>query len=153
MRDAAPFSRRAAVGAVVGFMAVLALASPAVGQIQIPPELEVDPSLPVADGFDVERAFLGSRPIFTPLRDPEFISLRQALRNGSVEDDTPLLVFEAGGRMLSMVTGQMSYHHVAQGEMAGEPVLELELAADRLGRESNGRRARSPVAYKNAGAQ
>lgn len=121
MGETTPFSRRAIFGSSAGFLAVLSLAAPAAGQIQIPPELEVDPNLPVAEGFDVERAFLGSQPIFTPLRDPEFIPLRQALRDGDVDDDTPILVFEAGGRMLSMVTGQMSYHHVAQGEMAGEP--------------------------------
>ena len=69
----------------------------------------------------MERAFLGSNPIFTPLRDPEFVSLRQALRDGELEEDTPILVFEAGDRTLTMLTRQMSYHHVAQGEMAGEP--------------------------------
>lgn len=32
-----------------------------------------------------------------------------------------MLAFEAGGRTLALVSSQMSYHHVAQGEMAGEP--------------------------------
>ncbi len=99
----------------------LLLPAAATAQIQIPEELPVDPDLPVKAGFDVERAFLGSNPIFTPLRDPEFVSLRQALRDGELEEDTPILVFEAGDRTLTMLTRQMSYHHVAQGEMAGEP--------------------------------
>ena len=120
-RSDSGFFRRLSLGAGAGFVAVLSLTAPVEGQIEIPPELEVDPTLPVAEGFDVERAFLGSEPIFTPLRDPEFIPLRQALRAGSVSGDTPILVFQAGGETLSMVTGQMSYHHVAQGEIAGEP--------------------------------
>lgn len=90
-------------------------------QIQMPPEMPVDPDMPRKEGFDAERAYLGSGPTFTPLHDPEFEPLEGALRSGAVEDDTPLLVFEAGGETLALVTAQMSYHHVAQGEMAGEP--------------------------------
>ncbi len=90
-------------------------------QIEMPPEMPVDPDMPRKEGFDAERAFLGSRPIFTPLKDPSFEPLEGALRRGEVEEDTPLLVFEAGEETLALVTAQMSYHHVAQGEMAGEP--------------------------------
>lgn len=92
-----------------------------VAQIEMPPEMPVDPDMPRKEGFDAERAFLGSRPIFTPLKDPSFEPLDGALRRGEVAEDTPLLVFEAGGETLALVTAQMSYHHVAQGEMAGEP--------------------------------
>lgn len=94
---------------------------PAFGQIEIPEELPVDPDLPVKADFDVERAFLGSRPIFTPLRDPDFEPLRSVLRRGDVGDDTPMLVFRTADRTMALVSSQMSYHHVAQGEMAGEP--------------------------------
>ena len=90
-------------------------------QIEMPPEMPVDPDMPRKEGFDAERAFLGSEPIFTPLYDPSFEPLDEVLRRGAVEDDTPLLVFDAGGETLALVTAQMSYHHVAQGEMAGEP--------------------------------
>ena len=47
--------------------------------------------------------------------------LQDARRAGHVQDDQPVLIFEAGGETLVLVTSQMSYHHVAQGEMAGEP--------------------------------
>ncbi len=90
-------------------------------QLGPPPEMAVDPNLPVKDGFDVERAYLGRAPMFTPLRDPDWQPLRAARRGGQVADDTPVLAFEAGGRTLVLVTAHMSYHHVAQGEMAGEP--------------------------------
>lgn len=90
-------------------------------QITTPDEMAVDPDLPRKEGFDAERAFLGSEPIFTPLRHPEFEPLREALRRGDLNERTTMLAFEAGGRTLALVSSQMSYHHVAQGEMAGEP--------------------------------
>ena len=90
-------------------------------QIEMPPEMAVDPDLPRKAGFDADRAFLGSEPIFTPLRDPEFEPLRAVLRRGDLTEDTPMLAFEAAGRTLTLVSSQMSYHHVAQGDMAGEP--------------------------------
>ncbi len=60
-------------------------------------------------------------PNFDPFRDPEFESLRDAMSAGEVEEDTPVLAFEAGGEVLVFVTEQMAYHHVAQGTMKGEP--------------------------------
>ena len=91
-----------------------------VGQIQMSPEMPVDPEMPRKEGFDAERAFLGSAPTFTPFHDPSFESLEGALARGDVQEDTPLLVFAVGNETLALVTAQMSYHHVAQGEMAGE---------------------------------
>ncbi len=84
---------------------------------QVPPE----PGQPVAEGFDTDRALFWAEPNFVPLRNPEWKPLRDARRAREVSDDTPVLVFEAGGRTLVLVSSQMSYHHVAQGEMAGEP--------------------------------
>lgn len=84
---------------------------------QVPPE----PGQPIAEGFDTDRALFWAEPNFVPLRDPEWKPLRTARRAREVQDDTPILAFEAGGRTLALVSSQMSYHHVAQGEMAGEP--------------------------------
>lgn len=105
------------VTALLGLLVAPALAA----QITMPDEMAVDPDLPRKVGFDAERAFLGSEPIFTPLRNPEFEPLRAVLRRGDLAEDTPMLAFEAGGRTLALVSSQMSYHHVAQGDMAGEP--------------------------------
>ena len=84
---------------------------------QVPP----DPGQHIAEDFDTDRALFWAAPNFVPLRNPEWIPLREARRARNVQDDTPLLVFEAGGKTLTLVSSQMSYHHVAQGEMAGEP--------------------------------
>ena len=84
---------------------------------QVPPP----PGQPAATGFDTDRALFWAEPNFVPLRNPEWVPLRDARRAREVADDTPVLVFEAGGQTLVLVSSQMSYHHVAQGEMAGEP--------------------------------
>lgn len=84
-------------------------------------QVQPEPGQPIAEGFDTDRALFWAEPNFVPLRDPEWTPLRTALRANEVDDDTPVLVFEAGGETLVLVSSQMSYHHVAQGEMAGEP--------------------------------
>ena len=84
---------------------------------QVPPE----PGQPSAEGFDPDRALFFAEPNFLPLRNPEWTPLRDVRRARDVSDDTPVLVFEVAGETLTLVTAQMSYHHVAQGEMAGEP--------------------------------
>ena len=88
---------------------------------QLSDRLEADPNLPVKDGFDTDRAIFWSRPNFTPLRDPEWQSLRGARRAGDISDETTVLTFNMRGKTLVLVSGQMAYHHVAQGEIEGEP--------------------------------
>jgi len=51
----------------------------------------------------------------------EWKSLRAARRAGDVTDETTVVSFEIAGKTLTLVSSQMSYHHVAQGEMEGEP--------------------------------
>lgn len=79
------------------------------------------PDQPMAEDFDPDRALFFAEPNFIPLRDPEWMPLEVALDENEVAEDSPVLLFEAGGRTLVLVSSQMSYHHVAQGEMAGEP--------------------------------
>ena len=80
-----------------------------------------DPNMPVKDGFDTGRAIFWAEPNFAPLRDPEWQSLQDVRRTGRVTDETTVLTFDVGGKTLVLVSGQMAYHHVAQGEMEGEP--------------------------------
>jgi hypothetical protein len=88
---------------------------------QLSDRLEADPNMPVKDGFDTDRAIFWSRPNFTPLRDPEWQSLRGARRAGDISDETTVLTFDMRGKTLVLVSSQMAYHHVAQGDMEGEP--------------------------------
>ena len=78
-------------------------------------------SVPRVPGFDVNRAMLRDGSRFTPFLIEETQLLREALDQGVVDDDTPILVLERGGQRLALITREMMFHHVAQGEMAGEP--------------------------------
>jgi hypothetical protein len=98
-----------------------AVFSPGAGGAQGFQQVAADPDMPTKEGFDIGRALFWSAPNFVPLRDPVWSSLRDARRARVVSDDTPVLVFEAGGSTLVLVTSQMTYHHVAQGDRNGEP--------------------------------
>ena len=100
---------------------VAAVLSPGEGGAQGFQQVAADPNMPTKDGFDTGRALFWSAPNFVPLRDPDWRPLSDARRAREVLDDTPVLVFEAGGSTLVLVTSQMTYHHVAQGDRNGEP--------------------------------
>ncbi len=102
-------------------MLTAAAFSPGMGSAQGFRAVEADPNMPTKEGFDTDRALFWSAPNFVPLRDPDWRSLSDVRRAGGVSDDTPVLVFEVGGSTLVLVSSQMSYHHVAQGDMNGEP--------------------------------
>lgn len=81
-------------------------------------------STQTADGggeFDLSRAFMAKRTIFEPLYVTETRPLREALAEDVVREETRLLIVERNGERLALVTAQMAYHHVAQGELKGEP--------------------------------
>ncbi len=71
--------------------------------------------------FDSSVARLSDRTRFVPLQVTETRSLHEALDDGLLSKDTPLLVIERGSLHLALLTRQMTYHHIAQGELAGEP--------------------------------
>ncbi len=73
--------------------------------------------------FDASRANLSSTDMFEPFHVGSTQSLQRALDEGDVAPDTPILALERDGGTLTLLTQQMSYHHVAQGEIAGEPWL------------------------------
>ncbi len=71
--------------------------------------------------FDVNRATLSDKDDFQPFYAKTTRPLREALASGNVHEDTPILLMEGNREALALLTQQMCYHHVAQGEMAGEP--------------------------------
>ena len=75
----------------------------------------------IAARFDTDRAIFWARPNFTPLRDPDWRPLRGVRRAGDLTDETTVVTFDVQGKTLVLVSSQMAYHHVAQGEMEGEP--------------------------------
>lgn len=72
--------------------------------------------------FDIDRAYQVDSTVYAPFRVEESWPLAAALERGELDGQTSLLVMDhpEAGR-LALVTDQMAYHHVAQGEIAGEP--------------------------------
>jgi len=70
--------------------------------------------------FDAERASLKSPDFFRRFR---VSGEGKPLRSTGLKPQTQLLVFERGGQRRALLRHQMIYHHVAQGELAGEPYL------------------------------
>ena len=111
---------RPPIGTVTAItMLILSFGAPLAAQFSA--LVPADPNMPVKDGFDTGRAIFWAEPNFTPLRDPEWQSLQDVRRAGRVTDETTVLAFDVGGEKLVLVSVQMAYHHVAQGEMEGEP--------------------------------
>ena len=71
--------------------------------------------------FDSNRATLRDKNIFPPFQVEATVPLKEALKSGDVHEDMDLMLIERNTRTLALLAQQMVYHHVAQGEMAGEP--------------------------------
>ena len=73
--------------------------------------------------FDHNRAILRDSGNFEPFYVEETIPLKEALDNGTLQKDTPLALLHNEAGPLTLVMSQLMYHHLAQGEMEGEPWL------------------------------
>ncbi len=70
--------------------------------------------------FDSERAILKSPDMFKRFNvSGNGVPLNEA----NLRPKEVLLVFERAGERRALLQRQMVYHHVAQGELAGEPYL------------------------------
>ena len=99
----------------------LALALVPLAGLALHSSTEAQEPMKSVPGFEPGRAILHDTWGFDPFRVTSFESLADALEAGKVADDTPLLLLTRGDTRLALLTTQMSYHHVAQGELAGEP--------------------------------
>ena len=79
--------------------------------------------LTAAAAFDAKRAILSKRDMFRPLAVGRTEGLADALRGKKVRGETPVLVLERDGKALALLTSEMIFHHVAQGEWNGTPFL------------------------------
>ena len=70
--------------------------------------------------FDIDVARIGGGR-FEPFLVSETEPMRDAMSAGKLQDDTRLLVLDHPAGVLAFLTDQMTYHHVAQGEIDGEP--------------------------------
>ena len=72
-------------------------------------------------GFQPGRAILSDVWGFDPFPVTTMEPLEDALEDGRVGEDTAVLLLRRGNTRLALLTRQMSYHHIAQGELEGEP--------------------------------
>ena len=72
-------------------------------------------------GFEPGRAILSDTWGFDPFPVTTMQPLEDALEDGRVGEDTAVLLLRRGDTRLALLTRQMSYHHIAQGELEGEP--------------------------------
>ncbi len=72
-------------------------------------------------GFDMSRASVKDKDLFKPFNVRATRPLKQFMARGDVAGDTPVLLMEGEAGSLVLLTHQMTYHHVAQGELAGRP--------------------------------
>ena len=72
-------------------------------------------------GFEPGRAILDDAWGFDPFPVATTEPLKQALEAGKVREETAVLLLARGNTRLALLTEQMSYHHIAQGELEGEP--------------------------------
>ncbi|NNF29597.1 MAG: hypothetical protein HKN73_20405 [Gemmatimonadetes bacterium] len=78
-------------------------------------------SAQTAQDFDEGRAFLSDAPMFEAFYPETYERLEDLRDEGRLTDDAALLVVTRGNEALALLTMQMSYHHIAQGDLEGEP--------------------------------
>ncbi len=72
-------------------------------------------------GFEPGRAILSDVWGFDPFPVTKMEPLKDALEEGKISEETAVLLLDRGDTRLALLTEQMSYHHIAQGELEGEP--------------------------------
>ena len=75
--------------------------------------------------FDVTRAMLRDKDIFSSFHVKTTYPLRDALNGGVVNGKTPILVMNPEAGTLTFLTHQINSHHLAYGEMAGKPWMVI----------------------------
>ncbi len=74
----------------------------------------------MAQPFDASRARLSQPDMFQRFRVPDE---GKPIRELGWPRDEDILVVERGGQRLAFLVRQMTYHHLAQGELSGQPYI------------------------------
>ena len=72
------------------------------------------------EAFDATRAQLEGPDMFERYRVPD---RGEPLRDAGLSNDTDVMLVERGGEARVFLLRQLTYHHLAQGELAGEPYM------------------------------
>jgi hypothetical protein len=74
-------------------------------------------------GFDPSRAHLSKKDKFQRFVVKGSESLEIAVKEKKIGGDDQILIVERNGERLAFAISQIAYHHIAQGELAGQPYL------------------------------
>lgn len=83
--------------------------------------LSAAPLAAQTEDFDLDRAWIAEPGMIDPFLVDQVKPLAAALDAREIEKSTWLLVVQHPAGRLALVTDQLSYHHVAQGSIRGEP--------------------------------
>ena len=97
----------------VGTIFAAATLAQVLAQAPVMPELPKGPAKP---GFDIARFVLTPVGTFETFHVKETYPLKKVLDEGKVAADTRLLVITTAAGPLALITDQMTYHHIAQGQ-------------------------------------
>ena len=73
--------------------------------------------------FHRQRAHLKGPDWFKRFSVPSSAAAGTPLADSGLHPGTELLLWERGGETRALTVRQMAYHHVAQGELGGEPYV------------------------------
>jgi hypothetical protein len=117
MRNAATIVLAFALATALAIPTLLAQEPSATEVVSAP--LEIRPGS-AAKGFDIKRLNSENYGAFVPFYVKETEPLNDALKDGRLASDTPVLVTETAAGPLALLTDQLAYHHLAQGRAGGK---------------------------------
>lgn len=79
------------------------------------------PSLGLAQTAAFDTTRLVDNGPYPPFRVDAYFPLAEALRDGAVDESTRLAVVTVAGQEVALLIDQLAQHHLAQGQLAGEP--------------------------------
>ena len=114
--------REAIVAAVLvpSLAALLSTSAAMQGTTSKPVDL---PNGPAKPGFDIARFRNAGNGTFQTFFVAKTESLRDALKQGRVTEDTRLLVTDTAAGKLALILDQMAFHHVAEGRAGNKDWL------------------------------
>jgi len=61
--------------------------------------------------------------VYKPLYVEEYTTIEKALKNGNLQNDSELIVFQIGSLILAFSKHLMAFHHIAEGYLSDKPYM------------------------------
>ncbi len=107
--------RRAVLTALTAMFVVSCAAEPEPVEPQATEPQVAEPQSSEQSAWDIDRFSPTPSDRFETFHVTDTSPLREALRAGSLQEDTPVMLVETAAGPLALLPDQMAYHHIAQG--------------------------------------